>query len=100
MRGKTGRTAEYLFRDRDRRGNGKSLGPRSEETEQLMAAFSAGRAMAPERLQGINGKIQEQARLSTALRLNRVPRVVDRVLCELNQAGLYDRLTVIGKQAL
>jgi len=29
MRWKTVRGTEYLFRDKDRRGNGKSLGPRS-----------------------------------------------------------------------
>lgn len=33
MRWKTVRSTEYLFRDKDRRGNGKSLGPRSPETE-------------------------------------------------------------------
>lgn len=100
MRWKTVRSTEYLFRDRDRRGNGKSLGPRSEETEQLMATFSAGRTVAQERLRGIKEKIQEQARLNKALRLNRVPRVVARVLRELDQAGLYDSFTVIGTQTL
>ena len=100
MRWKTVRSTEYLFRDRDRRGNGKSLGPRSEETEQLMATFSAGRTVAQERLRGIKEKIQEQARLNRALRLNRVPRVVARVLRELDQAGLYDSFTVIGTQTL
>lgn len=100
MRWKTVRSTEYLFRDRDRRGNGKSLGRRSEETEQLMATFSAGRTVAQERLRGIKEKIQEQARLNKALRLNRVPRVVARVLRELDQAGLYDSFTVIGTQTL
>lgn len=41
MRWKTVRRTEYLFRDKDRRGNGNSLGPRSAETEALFAAFSA-----------------------------------------------------------
>ena len=44
MRWKTIRGKEYLFKDRDRRGNGKSLGPRSEETEAVLASFQAGRA--------------------------------------------------------
>lgn len=100
MRWKTVRNTEYLFRDRDRRGNGKSLGPRSAETEKLLAAFSAGRGAAQERLQLIKEKIEEQARLNKALRLNRVPRVVARVLRELDQAGLHDSFTVIGTQAL
>lgn len=100
MRWKTVRSTEYLFRDKDRRGNGKSLGPRSAETEALLAAFSAGRGVAQERLKLITEKIQEQARLNKALRLNRVPRVVARVLRELDRAGLHDSFTVIGTQAL
>jgi len=100
MRWKMVRSTEYLFRDKDRRGNGKSLGPRSAETEALLGAFSAGRGVAQERLKLITEKIQEQARLNKALRLNRVPRVVARVLRELDRAGLYDSFTVIGTQAL
>jgi len=100
MRWKTVRNTEYLFRDRDRNGNGKSLGPRSAETEALLAAFSAGRDVAKERLRLITEKIEEQARLNKALRLNRVPRVVARVLRELDRAGLHDGFTVIGTQAL
>jgi hypothetical protein len=100
MRWKTVRTAEYLFRDKDRHGNGKSLGPRSTDTEAVLAAFTAGRAVAQERLRLIIEKVQEQARLNKALRLNRVPRVVARVLRELDRAGLHDSFTVIGTQAL
>jgi hypothetical protein len=100
MRWKTVRSTEYLFRDKDRRGNGKSLGPRSPETEAVLAAFASGRTVAQERLQLITEKIQEQARLNKALRINRVPRVVARVLRELDRAGLHDSFTVIGTQAL
>ena len=100
MRWKKVRNNEYLFKDHDRRGNGKSLGPRSEETEALLASFSAGRTVAQERLKLIHEKVQEQARLNKALRLNRVPRVVARVLRELDRAGLHDSFTVIGTQAL
>ena len=70
------------------------------ETEALLAAFSEGRVAAQERLKLITEKIQEQARLNKALRLNRVPRVVARVLRELDRAGLHDSFTVIGTQAL
>ncbi|MDO9025813.1 hypothetical protein [Zwartia sp.] len=45
-----------------------------------MAAFTAGREAAQERLRLITEKIDEQARLNKALRLNRVLRVVARVL--------------------
>ena len=100
MRWKTVRNTEYLFRDRDRRGNGKSLGPRSAQTEELLAAFSAGRTVATMSACAGPPKHEEQARLNKALRLDRVPRVVARVLRELDQAGLHDSFTVIGTQAL
>lgn len=100
MRWKKVRNSEFLFRDKDRRGNGKSLGPRSPQTEQLLSAFTAGRGVAQERLKSITEKIQEQARLNKALRLNRVPRIVARVLRELDRAGLHSSFTVIGTQAL
>jgi len=100
MRWKTIRGKEYLFKDRDRRGNGKSLGPRSEETEAVLAAFQVGRAVAQERLQLVTERLQEQARLNKALRLNRVPSVIAKVLRELDAAGLHDDFTVIGTQAL
>ena len=58
MRWKTVRGTEYLFRDRDRHGNGKSFGPRSAQTEELLEVFSAGRHVAKERLKLITEKIQ------------------------------------------
>jgi hypothetical protein len=92
---------EQLFENyRSAHGNGKSLGPRSEQTEGLLAAFKAGREAAKERLLLITEKIDEQARLNKALRLNRVPRVVARVLRELDRAGLHEEFMVIGTQAL
>jgi hypothetical protein len=100
MRWKKVRDKEYLFKDHDRQGNGKSLGPRSAETEAVLASFSAGRSLAKARLKLIQEKVQEQARLNKALRLNRVPRVVARVLRELDRAGLHDSFTVIGTQSL
>lgn len=60
MRWKTVRNTEYLFRDRDRRGNGKSLGARSAQTEELLSAFSAGRTLAQERLQLITEKFKSR----------------------------------------
>ncbi len=100
MRWKTVRGKEYLFKDTDRRGNGKSLGARSAQTEALLASFHAGRADAKERLELVTEKLNEQARLNKALKINRVPRVIARVLRELDAAGLYGDFTVIGTQAL
>ncbi|MES2127336.1 MAG: GSU2403 family nucleotidyltransferase fold protein [Pseudomonadota bacterium] len=100
MRWKTVRQTEYLFRDRDRHGNGKSLGRRSPETEHILDAFMQGRATAQERLLRLRTQLDEQARLNKALRLGRVPRIVARVLRELDEAGLHGDFTIIGTQAM
>jgi len=100
MRWKKVRDVEYLFRERDRRGNGKLLGRRSPETETILAAFLAGKRAATERLAAIESRLEEQARLNKALRLARVPRVVARILRQLDKAGLTDAFTVLGTQAL
>ena len=100
MRWKTVRGVEYLFRDRDARGNGRSLGPRGAETEATLAAFLLGREAANERLANIRAALDEQARLNKALRLSRVPRVIARILRELDAAGLNKSFTVLGTQAL
>jgi hypothetical protein len=100
MRWKTIRDVEYLFRERDRRGNGKLLGRRSPETEQLLSAFLAGKARAQERLAAIRLQLDEQARLNKALRLGRVPRVVARILRELEEHGVGNAFTVMGTQAM
>lgn len=100
MRWKKVRGVEYLFRERDRRGNGKLLGRRGADTESVLASFLAGKKAAAERLVAIEARVDEQARLNKALRLARVPRVVARILRELDKAGLTDAFTVLGTQAL
>jgi hypothetical protein len=100
MRWKRIRGVEYLFRERDRRGNGKLLGRRSPDTEAQLANFSEAKAAAAERLAAIKLQLDEQARLNKALRLGRVPRVVGRILRALDAAGLNSAFTVLGTQAL
>jgi hypothetical protein len=100
MRWKKVRDVDYLFRDSDSRGNGKSLGRRTADTEAILAAFQQGKQAANERLAGIRAALDEQARLNKALRLARVPRVIARILRELDAAGLYKSFTVLGTQAL
>jgi len=87
MRWKVVRGVEYLFRERDRRGNGKLLGRRSSKTEQILAAFQDGKVRAQERLAAIRKQLGEQARLNKALRLARVPRVVGRILRGVGRTG-------------
>jgi len=100
MRWKTIRGVDYLFRERDRRGNGKLMGRRSPETERILAQFQEGKAKAQERLAGLDRQLEEQARLNKALRLARVPRVVARILRELDEQNLLGAFTVLGTQAM
>lgn len=100
MRWKRVRGVDYLFRERDRRGNGKLLGRRSPETERLLTEFRERKASARQRLASIKAQLDEQARLNKALRLGRVPRVVARILRELDAAELGGIFTVLGTQAL
>lgn len=100
MRWKRVRGAEYLFRQRDRRGNGKLLGRRSPETEKTLMQFLEAKARARERLAGLEAQLEEQARLNKALRLARVPRVVARILRLLEERNLLGAFSVLGTQAL
>ncbi|HMM54140.1 MAG TPA: GSU2403 family nucleotidyltransferase fold protein [Candidatus Desulfobacillus sp.] len=100
MRWKRVRGAEYLFRQRDRRGNGKLLGRRSAETEKTLERFIEGKILAQERLAGLDAQLAEQARLNKALRLARVPRVVARILRLLEERNLLSVFSVLGTQAL
>lgn len=100
MRWKTVRGVEYLFRERDRRGNGKLMGRRTPETERILAEFLEGKAKAQERLTAIERSLDEQARLNKALRLARVPRVVARILRALDEQNLLGAFTVLGTQAM
>lgn len=100
MRWKRVRGAEYLFRQRDRRGNGKLLGRRSPETEKTLMQFLEAKDRARERLAGLEAQLEEQARLNKALRLARVPRVVARILRLLEERNLLGAFSVLGTQAL
>lgn len=100
MRWKRVREREYLFRAKDRKGHGESLGPRSPETEQILESYNASRANAMQRIAGIDKQLTEQARLNKALRLDRVPSVVAKILRELDQYNLRDSFTVLGTQAM
>lgn len=101
MHWKRSKGREYLFRAMDRTGRGKSLGPRSPETETMLAGFQEGRRAAEERLAGLRHRLAEQARLCRAVQIQRVPRLVAAILRVLRRHGLLgDRLLVVGTHAL
>lgn len=99
---KWGRVAggEYLVRLRDARGNGKSLGPRSPETERIYAAFTTGKQRADERFAALSAALKQQTRLNKAVRLGRLPTLIGRILHTLDLARADHHFTVIGTHAL
>lgn len=101
MHWKKSKGRDYLFRSKDRFGYGKSLGPRSPETEKILRDFRIGKAHSQDRLRSLKERLKEQARFCRAARIQRVPRTVGGILRVLDQYGLLGRnLCVIGTNAL
>lgn len=101
MRWKTIGDAEYLYRIIDRKGNGRSLGRRSEKTELIYEQFALAKTKVTERLNSLKPKIEEQARLNVALRLSRCPQIVANISMALDEHGLMGAgIEVIGTNAL
>lgn len=100
MRWKRVHGVDYLFRGADRLGGGKLLGRRSPDTERILHAFQEGKASAAGRLDALERQLDEQARFNNALRLGRAPRVVSRILREIDAAGVRALSTVLGTQAM
>ncbi|MGD8991871.1 MAG: nucleotidyltransferase domain-containing protein [Desulfobacterales bacterium] len=92
---------QYLFRSLDRYGYGKSLGPRSKETESTYHEFHKNKKRVQARLKPVKEKLKEQARFCKAARIGRVPRIVTAILRLLEQHQLLGRnLQIVGTNAL
>jgi hypothetical protein len=92
---------EYLYHYRDRYGHGKSLGPRSEETEKIFSTFKSGKEAIKDRFLGLKQKMQEQARFCKAALIQRVPKITTQILRVLQHAGILGtKVMVVGTNAL
>ncbi len=101
MHWKKAKGREYLFRSRDRYGYGKSLGPRSPETENILKEFRKNKQQVKERLESLKNRLKEQARFCKAAMIQRVPRVAAKTLRLLDQQKLLGRnLLIVGTNAL
>ncbi len=101
MHWKTAKGRQYLFRTRDRNGYGKSLGPRSPETEKILAEFQEKKNHVRERLRSVQERLEEQARICKAVLLSRVPRTVTAVLRVMEQGNILGKnIMVAGTNAL
>ena len=101
MHWKKSKGRKYLFRSKDRYGYGKSLGPRNAETERILHEFQEGKQTNQKRLSALRERLGEQARFCKAAKIQRVPRIVARILRKLDQERLLERsVTVIGTNAI
>jgi len=100
MRWKKVNDTEYLVRLQDAKGNGKSLGRRSDQTEETHERFVTGKQLADQTLQGLTEKLKTQSRLNRALRLGRMPTIVGNILLRLDETRALKDLRVVGTHAL
>ena len=101
MAWKTVSGREYLYRVADRKGNARSEGRRSSETEAKYAAFKATKAALQDRLDQGGRRLAETAALYRALRLPLLPGPAAAILREADLRGLLGtRLLVVGTNAM
>jgi hypothetical protein len=90
---------DYLYRRHG--GIEKALGPRSPDTEAIRDAFVRGREAGKERESGLKSTLETMAPVNRAMGLGRVPRLIARVLRQLDQAGvLGEQICIVGTNAL
>jgi len=90
----------YLIRFIDAKGNGRSLGPESEKTRQVLESFEAGKAQARTKCDGLSERLLSQIRMNRALRLGRLPRAAAEIMAAMNVSGLDREFLVVGTHAL
>ena len=93
------RGRDYLVRVSSPSRNGKSLGPRSPETEAVYTQFKQSKIEADAAGHAVRERLERQARLNKAVRLARVPIAAARVLREIYAQAPGDFL-VVGTHAL
>jgi hypothetical protein len=76
------------------------LGPRTPETEQVLASFHARKKSTEARLSSLASALDEAQRQNKALRAGRTPDIVVRLLNALREAGLERHFRVVGTHAI
>ncbi|MGN6818234.1 MAG: GSU2403 family nucleotidyltransferase fold protein [Sphingomonas sp.] len=91
----------YLYEIHDRNGNGKSLGPWSDDQERRLDAYRAQKADAKARRDGSKAALDESSRLARALRLPMIANEAGPILREADRRGLLDgALLVVGTNTM
>lgn len=100
MKWQTVKGRDYLYRVHDAKGNAKSLGPRSPETEARYQAFIEGKARAKERFQALDERVRAQARLNKAVNLGRLPMAVADIFQVIDASQARDDFRIVGTHAI
>ena len=66
----------------------KSLGPRSDHTEEILRFHTERSAACRKLLEALTAKLEKQVKINRALRLGNVPPPVTKVLAQIENAGL------------
>ncbi|KAF0174908.1 MAG: hypothetical protein FD124_2748 [Alphaproteobacteria bacterium] len=91
----------YLYEIRDRSGNGRSLGPWSDEHEARLAAYRAEKAGLKQRRDQSRERLDETGRLGRALRLPMLASAAGPILREADRRSLLgSHLLVVGTNAM
>ena len=85
---------QYLYRIRDRRGNGSSLGPRSPETERIYNHYTAAKSDLRDRVARLSPALDEAAAVYRALRLPMIDSYAGRLLRELDLRELLGPVVI------
>jgi hypothetical protein len=101
VRWKTVSDKDYLYELLDRTGNGKSLGPRSPKTEEILEKYLEQKAAAATRRDESGARLAETCRLYRALRLPMIPSEAAEILREADRRSLLGtHLLVVGTNAI
>lgn len=101
MRWKKVNGKEYLFRQRNSRGDGKSLGARDARTQEIYDNFHARKAELGEKRKSLLDRLTQQRGFCVAAGINRVPKIAADVVrsARLVKTGSHP-LIVVGTNAL
>ena len=98
---KTQSGKDYLVQLNDRKGNSTGLGPRSADTEAVMAAYRDRKTAAEASHDGATAQLEETSRLYRAARLPMIPAEAAAILREADRRSLLGtHLLAIGTNAV
>jgi len=92
---------DYLYKTLDRRGNAKSLGPRSADTEAMLSAFVERKDALTQRAASLRDALASRTALAKAVRVGAAPNLLGAICERLTKADLMgNNIVIIGTNAL